>query len=699
MSPKTMESGTIFAMDATTLDRAAGALSRSAHQNKADPRLSLVLFSGGSGTGTIAGALLRQPRVDLTIVINAYDDGHSTGRLRRFIPGMLGPSDVRKNINRLMPHSQERHSALRILSDHRLPAGCQFDAGMRLVECAAAGLEPDLPPALLPNFDLLSVLQARIFQQFFRRFLEYAEAEAAKENRFDFDDCALGNILFAGCFLEEEHDFNRAISSFSRFFEITGRIINVTRGENLFLMASAEDGEFIRGEADLVSREARSAIRDLYLIDERIYRDQIEPAKDLSQADFERLVSLGARTPKINPEARLAIESADLIVYGPGTQHSSLLPSYLTEGVGEAIARNTGTDKVFISNIRRDVDIQHEDASALARKFLMALSRNGHIKVGWNEVVTHFFFQGDESGTVREGYVPFNYEGFEFPMSTVTVRDWESHDGKHAGGYVTRELARLVQVRLGAVLEGSPDLVSIVVPGINEEGRVGEALRRLTAMDFSAFDLGREIIFVDGGSTDKTLEIAQSVPGVKTYQLQKRYGRGAALRLGIERARGDLIVFFPSDLEYSEDDIHNVVFSIVRNHFKVVFGTRAAKCSDLSSALKTVYGGNRLAYFVSKYGGMLLSTVTLFLYNRYVTDTLTSIKGFDAKFLRSLRLVSSGMDLDAEIVAKVCRRQEYILEVPVEYSARTKAEGKKSTTRQGIKTLWALFRWRFSSFV
>ena len=93
--------------------------------------------------------------------------------------------------------------------------------------------------------------------------------------------------------------------------------------------------------------------------------------------------------------------------------------------------------------------------------------------------------------------------------------------------------------------------------------------------------------------------------------------------------------------------------------------------------------------------GMLLSTATLFLYNRYVTDTLTSIKGFDAKLLRSLHLKSDGMNLDTEIVAKLCRRGHYILEIPVEYKARTKMEGKKSKPMDGLRALFALFRFRF----
>lgn len=74
-------------------------------------KLKVVLFSGGSGTQSITEAFLRHPQIALTILINAYDDGHSTGRLRRFLPGMLGPSDVRKNINRIMPaleRSQKR---------------------------------------------------------------------------------------------------------------------------------------------------------------------------------------------------------------------------------------------------------------------------------------------------------------------------------------------------------------------------------------------------------------------------------------------------------------------------------------------------------------------------------------------------------------------------------------------------------------
>jgi len=657
--------------------------------------LNIVLFSGGSGTNTILEALQRHPQLTPTIIINAYDDGHSTGRLRRFIPGMLGPSDVRKNINRLTPRSQDRHAALRLLSDHRLARGCPFEDGMRMVRAVAESNTSFLPAALTSRFDNLSVRQARSFSRFFDAFLRYSNDEEPRGNRFDFDDCALGNILFAGCYLLNDRDFNRTVQAFGEFFEIEGRILNVTRGENLFLMARLKDGAYIRGEAQMVSIESTSSISDLYLIDESVYRRFIEPAENVPDADLAKYVESGSRLPEINPEAKAAIETADLIIYGPGTQHSSLLPSYLTRGVAEAITANRGADKVFISNIRRDVDIQQDDANALARKLLTAMSR-GEIPIDRDDIVSHFFFQQTEKGEQGE-YVPFQESPLEFPLASVVVRDWETQDGKHSGGYVMQELRRLIQNRIGANLKSSPYMVSIIVPALDEERTVAETLRLLTSLDFGRFDLGREIILVDGGSTDRTFEIAVAFPGVKAMQLNGSRGRGAALRRGISEARGDIVVFFPADLEYLEEDLHKLVYPVVRNGFKVVFGTRTVKCTDLSTHLKTIYGNRRLPYLVSKYGGMLLSTVTLFLYNRYVTDTLTSLKAFDAHTLRSFDLKSNGMDLDTEITSKACRRGEYILEVPVEYKARTREQGKKSTAQQGLKALWSLFAWRFSA--
>ena len=156
----------------------------------AEQTLHVVLFSGGSGTKTITEHFARHPQISLTILINCYDDGHSTGRLRQFIPGMLGPSDVRKNINNLMPTGERCYQALRLLSDRRLAVGASFEESAALID-RFARLD-----SALPEFEQLTLRHATGFARYCRAFHDYLMTEEGRGNRFDFTDCALGNIVF-----------------------------------------------------------------------------------------------------------------------------------------------------------------------------------------------------------------------------------------------------------------------------------------------------------------------------------------------------------------------------------------------------------------------------------------------------------------------------------------------------------------------
>jgi hypothetical protein len=171
-------------------------------------------------------------------------------------------------------------------------------------------------------------------------------------------------------------------------------------------------------------------------------------------------------------------------------------------------------------------------------------------------------------------------------------------------------------------------------------------------------------------------------------------GRGEALRRGVAEARGGLILFYPSDNEYSPGDIPQILSQLLSGKFEAVFGTRNTMVTDLGNHLKSVYAGSTGLYLVSRYGGILISVLTLLLYNRYITDTLTSLKAFDAGVLRGLHLRSNGVDLDMEIVAKLSRRRSFILEVPVQFKARNRAQGKKMSVFDGLRAVLALFRFR-----
>src|SRR5437667_1044809 len=98
------------------------------------PTVRVVLFSGGRGSGVLSKQLVNDPRIQLTIAINGYDDGASTGEVRRFLGDSLGPSDFRKNASRLASELGTAAPALLQLLDSRLPTGASRDQAVSALQ-------------------------------------------------------------------------------------------------------------------------------------------------------------------------------------------------------------------------------------------------------------------------------------------------------------------------------------------------------------------------------------------------------------------------------------------------------------------------------------------------------------------------------------------------------------------------------------
>ena len=154
--------------------------------------------------------MLRQSDVELTLLVNAYDDGLSTGALRNFIPGMLGPSDFRKNLSYLFGNYSHAQYALKSLMEYRLPGGAARSRSWRALPIAAIprrwmsrckGWFAQLPPQT-------AGAHARPAGPLFRS----CRGGAA----FDYRDCSLGNLVFAGAYLEQGNDFNAAAADGGR---------------------------------------------------------------------------------------------------------------------------------------------------------------------------------------------------------------------------------------------------------------------------------------------------------------------------------------------------------------------------------------------------------------------------------------------------------------------------------------------------
>jgi 2-phospho-L-lactate transferase/gluconeogenesis factor (CofD/UPF0052 family) len=311
--------------------------------------MKVVLFCGGRGSATIIRALLRQPGIELTLLVNAYDDGQSTGALRSFIPGMLGPSDFRKNLSWLL--SDASNAPYASLMEYRFPAS----TGMAEIETLARFTRSNDPDLLEPPLkdwfaQLPPALSARL-RALLGRFFDHAVGTA-----FDYRDCSLGNLVFAGAYLVQGNDFNAAVAEVSGLVGSWAHLLNVAESQNRVLVGLKADGTLLASEAEIVGPQSPVPISDLYLLKQPLTE---QDRRELAARDTEgKRAFLAARndTPRLSPEASQALGQADVILYGPGTQHSSLLPSYRI--AARALAASPARVKALVVNLDNDHDIQ-----------------------------------------------------------------------------------------------------------------------------------------------------------------------------------------------------------------------------------------------------------------------------------------------------------------------------------------------------
>src|SRR4029077_18223362 len=145
----------------------------------------VVLFSGGRGSGVLSKQLLKDPHIRLTLAINGYDDGAATGEVRRFLGDSLGPSDFRKNASRLALELGTCPPSLVEMLDARLPDGLSRDEAAAAIRQRSVGV-----PAVADRIEA------------FIRELD------GSGRSFNFNDCSVGNLVFAGSFLLCDRQFN-----------------------------------------------------------------------------------------------------------------------------------------------------------------------------------------------------------------------------------------------------------------------------------------------------------------------------------------------------------------------------------------------------------------------------------------------------------------------------------------------------------
>ena len=228
--------------------------------------------------------------------------------------------------------------------------------------------------------------------------------------------------------------------------------------------------------------------------------------------------------------------------------------------------------------------------------------------------------------------------------------------------------------------------ISVIIPTYNEQNTIKEILKKVKSIK-----LKKEIIVINDGSNDNTSKILKSLKNKYInilLNLKKNKGKGYAIRQGLKKASGEIIIIQDADLEYDPQDYYNLVNPILKKITNVVYGSRVLNKSKriISNSFT-----NKLRIFANN----ILTLFSNIINQQKLSDAHTCYKVFRTNLVPKLNLKEDGFSFCPELTTKLSLLNEEIKEIPISYRGREYNEGKKIKLSDGFEALVTIIKYRF----
>jgi len=218
------------------------------------------------------------------------------------------------------------------------------------------------------------------------------------------------------------------------------------------------------------------------------------------------------------------------------------------------------------------------------------------------------------------------------------------------------------------------ELVSVVIPKLNEAGTILEAINTIDT--YTSYP--KEIIIVDSNSTDGTIEIVKDTNRCRLI-IEPRRGYGLALMTGMKSAKGNIIVMVDGDGTYEVRHIHRMITKMVEKDADMVLATR-------------MYDPNKAMGLFNFIGNKVITTFYDFFYSQFLSDTQSGFRAISHEAIDKVKLNEGDMAYATEMLVQFAKEGFSMIEVPTTYKARKYGRPKLRRFKSGIEIFSTIFR-------